>query len=415
MCVRWVAGRREAALKGAVSIDMDFSLVVPCFNEKENVGAFLRAATACLDDSGVEYELIFVDDGSSDGTVIELKSVISSYLDKVQHPHESNLAGSFKVIELSRNFGKESALYAGLEHAEGDCIGFIDADLQQEPTVALDMYRILQREPDVDSVAAAPKKRKESPFLRACKEAFYRVFNGVSDTKLLADVSDFRVFRRSVANTLLDMHEQYRFSKGLFSWAGFHTKVIEYDVKERFSGKSRWTFRGLSSYAWNGVLSFSTCPLSAVSFIGALLIACSFVGLVCLLCAIFAFHQEISLLLPVFDALACLGGIQLVALGMVGEYSARSYIESKQRPVYVARAEIDYPAQRPVRPSLRVLRGKANGKESAAFSSSLKTAETFCSSASNGTYGTDGAERLSSVSRTPDIRVMICGKTKAKH
>ena len=393
-------------------MDMDFSLVVPCFNEKENVGAFLQSATSCLDAAGLEYELIFVDDGSSDGTVTQLKSVISTYLQKEPCAQGS---GSFKVIELSRNFGKESALYAGLEHAKGHCIGFIDADLQQEPSVALKMYRILQEEPDVDSVAAAPRKRRESPFLRACKETFYRVFNGVSDTKLLADVSDFRVFRRSVANTLLEMHEQYRFSKGLFSWAGFHTKVIEYDVKERFSGKSRWTFRGLSSYAWNGVLSFSTCPLSAVSFLGVFLIACSIVGLVCLLCATLLFHQDVSLLLPAFDALACLAGIQLVALGMVGEYSARSYIESKQRPVYVARDEIDYPAHRPARPSLKVLHGAACAEKRAVHSSSAGAAESFCSEASNGTYDACSEEAFSAVSHTPDIHVMIGGKTVEKH
>lgn len=396
-------------------MDMDFSLVVPCFNEKENVGAFLQAATTCLDEAGLEYELVFVDDGSSDGTVAQLKHVISAYLQEERWGRGASAPGSFKVIELSRNFGKESALYAGLEHAEGNCIGFIDADLQQEPSVALKMYRILQEDPDIDSVAAAPKKRKESPFLRACKEAFYRIFNGVSDTKLLADVSDFRVFRRSVANTLLEMHEQYRFSKGLFSWAGFHTKVIEYDVKERFSGKSRWTFRGLSSYAWNGVLSFSTCPLSAVSFIGVLLIACSLVGLVALLCATLVFHQDVSLLLPVFDALACLSGIQLVALGMVGEYSARSYIESKQRPVYVARDEVDYPAHRPARPSLRVLHGNARSEGNVAFSSAFGAAESFCSEASNGTYDAHGEEAFSSAPHTPDIHVVIGGKTATKH
>ena len=397
---------------------MDFSLVIPCYNEAKNVAPFLRAATSCLDAEDLDYELVFVDDGSSDDTIPTLESAIESYRGTIEKEDCSNEA-SFKIIELSRNFGKESALYAGLEHASGACVGFIDADLQQDPAVALKMYRILQGNPEIDSVAAAPACRRESAFLRVCKEAFYRIFNGVSNTKLLANVSDFRVFRRSVADTLLQMHEQYRFSKGLFSWAGFKTEVIEYEVQERFSGESRWTFKGLSSYAWNGVLSFSTCPLSFVSLLGALLFIGGILGALYLIVAAFALQQVYPLLVPVLDAVVFLAGVQLLSLGVVGEYSARSYIESKQRPVYVARKEIDYPSQTEARPSLSVLLGR-NRSGAVAPSGSNASEERIASlrvysASSNGTYGPKSTDSSTAGEHLPDIHVVIGGKPTGKH
>lgn len=396
---------------------MDFSLVIPCYNEAENVAPFLSTATSCLDAEELDYELVFVDDGSSDNTIPVLESAVESYRSTVEKEGRASRA-SFKIIELSRNFGKESALYAGLEHTSGGCVGFIDADLQQDPAVSLKMYRILQSNPEVDSVAAAPARRRESAFLRVCKEAFYRVFNGVSNTKLLANVSDFRVFRRSVADTLLEMHEQYRFSKGLFSWAGFKTEVIEYEVKERFSGESRWTFKGLSSYAWNGVLSFSTCPLSFVSLLGALLFVGGIVGALYLVVAALVLQQTYPLLVPVLDAVVFLAGIQLISLGVVGEYSARSYIESKQRPVYVARKEIDYPSQTEARPSLSVLLGRNRGSAARASDSEIGEERIASlrvySASSNGTYGPKGTDSSSAGEHAPNIHVVIGGKPAGK-
>jgi glycosyltransferase involved in cell wall biosynthesis len=408
------SGKRQT---GVFLYNMDFSLVIPCYNEADNVAQFLNVATTCLDAEDLDYELVFVDDGSADETISVLESAIETYRNAAEKEARPSQA-SFKIIELSRNFGKESALYAGLEHTTGQCVGFIDADLQQDPSVALKMYRMLQGNSDIDSVAAAPARRRESAFLRVCKETFYRVFNGVSNTKLLANVSDFRVFRRSVADTLLEMHEQYRFSKGLFSWAGFKTEVIEYEVKERFSGESRWTFKGLSSYAWNGVLSFSTCPLSFVSLLGALLFFGGIIGALYLIIAALALQQTYPLLVPVLDAVVFLAGIQLLSLGVVGEYSARSYIESKQRPVYVARKEIDYPSQTEARPSLSVLLGR--NRSSAVHSSATQASEEriaslrVYSASSNGTCGPKAADS-SAGEHTPDIHVVIGGKPTGKH
>lgn len=312
---------------------MKFSLVIPCFNEAHNLPVFLTAATECLDGEEVEYQLVFVNDGSSDDTVAVLEQEIARYC----------AAGAGRaeitVVDLSRNFGKEAALYAGLEHATGDCIGFIDADMQQNPQVALGMFRYLEQHSETDCVAAVPEKRVESLPMRACKRLFYRVFNGMSDTRIVADVSDFRVFRRQVANALLSMHEQFRFSKGLFAWVGFNTHVVPYKVHERLSGESKWTVRKLISYAWNGVLAFSTWPLKIIMYAGIVLalVALAFFGWD--LFDKIAYNDDIPISQVLVYVVLLMGGIQMFVLGVFGEYMARAYLEAKRRPIYVARSE----------------------------------------------------------------------------
>lgn len=312
---------------------MNFSLVIPSYNEARNLSAFLKETTSCLDDEDIDYELIFVNDGSTDDTLAVLEREIASY-------RASRVSrGAIAVVDLSRNFGKESALYAGLERATGDCVGFIDADMQQDPRVALEMFRYLQDNPDTDCVAAIPEKRRESLPLRAFKRLFYRMFNSMSETRIIADVSDFRVFRRSVAEALLSLHEQYRFSKGLFAWVGFHTHVIPYDVHERYSGKSRWTLRKLISYAWNGVLAFSTWPLKLIMYAGIVLALISLVFFGLDLYDKIAFNSDVPISQILIYVVLLMGGIQMFVLGVFGEYMARAYIESKQRPVYLVRSE----------------------------------------------------------------------------
>lgn len=312
---------------------MNFSLVIPSYNEARNLPAFLKEATTCLDDEDIDYELIFVNDGSTDDTLTVLEKEIASY-------RASRVSrGVIAVVDLSRNFGKESALFAGLERATGDCVGFIDADMQQDPRVALEMFHYLQDDSDTDCVAAIPEKRRESLPLRACKRLFYQMFNNMSETRIIADVSDFRVFRRSVADALLSLREQYRFSKGLFAWVGFHTHVIPYDVHERYSGKSRWTLRKLISYAWNGVLAFSTWPLKLIMYAGIVLALISLVFFGLDLYDKIAFNSDIPISQVLIYVVLLMGGVQMFVLGVFGEYMARAYIESKQRPVYLVRSE----------------------------------------------------------------------------
>ena len=235
-------------------------------------------------------------------------------------------------------------MFAGLEQSSGDYVGFIDADLQQDPAVSLKMLRILQTQPDYDCVAAVQEQRRESLPMRACKHVFYRAFNRMCNLDVVEGASDFRVFSRPVAEALLSMREQFRFSKGLFSWIGFKTKVITYQVHDRYKGQSKWTLLSLASYAWNGVVAFSTWPLRAVMVLGVLLALVAF--------GLFAFDIACKLLfnddLPANQVLLyvvlLLGGIQMFVLGVFGEYLARAYIESKHRPLYVARRMYAYEA-----------------------------------------------------------------------
>lgn len=311
--------------------DMNFSLIIPGYNEACNLPAFFSAATSCFDRIGIEYELIFVNDGSTDDTAEVLEREIASY----------RAAGggraTIKVVEFSRNFGKEAALYAGLERAIGDCIGFIDADMQQDPAISLKMFRFLEEHPSYDCVAAVQDARKESRPLRVCKKLFYRVFNDMSDTRIIADVSDFRVFRRPVAKALLSMHEHFRFSKGLFAWVGFRTYVIPYQVHKRLSGASKWTLRSLVSYGWNGVLAFSTWPLKLIMYTGVILALASLLFLGWDVYDKIAFNNDLPINQILLYVTLLLGGIQMFVLGIFGEYMARAYIETKRRPLYIER------------------------------------------------------------------------------
>ena len=321
---------------GQAMSDMDFSLIVPCYNEAGNVPAFFATATACFDAAGMSYELVFVDDGSTDDTAKTLQRAVEAYRDR------GNGNATVRIVEFSRNFGKEAAMFAGLEHATGDVVGFIDADMQQDPAVALRMYRCLMERPDYDCVAAVQEKRRESLPLRACKRVFYRAFNDVCSTQLLEGVSDFRVFRRPVADALLSLREHYRFSKGLFAWVGFKTYVISYDVHERLSGKSKWAVRDLFSYAWNGVVSFSTWPLKLIMYIGVVLALVTLVFFGIDVYDKIAFNSDISTTQLLVYVVLLMGGVQMIVLGVFGEYLARAYMEAKNRPLYIARAERTY-------------------------------------------------------------------------
>ena len=317
---------------------MDFSLIVPCYNEAKNVDHFFWTVCRCLEKTDYSCEVIFVDDGSSDGTFDVIRQQIDRYRSTKKDSGNSGSI-SFRVIEFSRNFGKESALYAGLEKSVGNYIGFIDADMQQDPETAVKMLELLISEPDYDCIAAVPEKRKDSFPVRVLKRAFYKTFNHLSDVKLLEDVSDFRVFTRQVADTLISMHESYRFSKGLFSWIGFRTKVIPYTVHERYSGKSKWSLRKLFSYSWNGVLAFSTLPLKIIMAFGVILAFCSLVLFVYYAYQKIAFNDDVSAMVILINIVLLLSGIQMLILGVLGEYMARGYIESKNRPIYITRNE----------------------------------------------------------------------------
>jgi len=304
---------------------MDLSFIVPCYNEELCLEAFHTAATEAFASAGItSYELLFIDDGSSDGTLRVIKGLAA------RDPHIS-------FVSFSRNFGKESAIFAGLEHASGDTLCIIDADLQQLPSTALDMYRYLLDHPEYDVVAAYQQERHENRFMRFCKRRFYRMFNHSGEMEIPLDMSDFRVFRRSVAVALQSLPETMRFSKGLFAWVGFNTYAYPYVASERTAGSSKWSFRKLMAYALDGIISFSTMPLRFAIYIGVLM------ALIALVYLIYNLIEVLvrGIITPGFPTLICvvllLGGLILSVLGIIGEYIARIYLEGKHRPIYLAR------------------------------------------------------------------------------
>ncbi len=316
---------------------MDYSLVVPCYNEAKNLPAFFAAATATFDAHGLSYELIFVNDGSSDDTMAVLADEVAAY-------RKRGGVAAIDVIELSRNFGKESAMYAGLERAAGDYVGFIDSDMQQDPAVSLAMLAFLRAHDEYDCVAAVQRSRRESLPLKMTKRLFYKLFNGLSETALIENASDFRVFTRQVADALLSLHEHFRFSKGLFSWVGFRTYAMEYEPNERLSGKSKWSLRALLRYAWDGVLAFSTLPIKAVMGVGTVLAVVSLPLLGWDVYATFSVVPDVSSSQVMLDVVLLLSGLQLLAMGVFGQYMERAYVETKARPLYIARREYRYQA-----------------------------------------------------------------------
>lgn len=306
---------------------MKLSLVVPCYNEEKNVSLFYQAVKNDFSGVDFDYELVFVNDGSKDGTFKELQKLCEGDL-------------PVKIVNFSRNFGKESAMYAGLRESEGDYVTIIDADLQQRPSIALDMVRMLDSEPDYDCVAAYQESRRESKLLVFFKNSFYKLINKFSDTEFVQGASDFRTFRRPMVEAILAMDEYFRFSKGLFSWVGFNTKFIPYKVEERATGDSKWSFKKLFKYALDGIFAFTTAPLRFATIIGLLTSFLSIIYLIVVVIQKLAFGIPVAGYATIVVLILLLGGIQLCCIGIIGEYIARTYIQTKGRPIYIAKQVI---------------------------------------------------------------------------
>jgi len=309
---------------------MKLSLIVPCYNEAENVSQFQDAAINAFRDCGYDYELVFIDDGSTDATLHELRKL-----------HKAQKC-PVKVVSFSRNFGKEAGLYAGLQHAEGDYICLIDADLQQRPEIVLNMVDILEKQPEYDVVAAYQDRRGEGKVLSFFKKSFYKIINKMSDITLKSDASDFRTFRRSVADSILKLGEYHRFSKGIFAWVGYKTHFIPYTACERAAGKTKWNFRKLMNYAIDGIIGYSTKPLRIATFLGML----SSLAAIIYLIVVIVEKLVTGIDIPGYATLAVLilflGSMQLFCIGIIGEYVGRTFEQSKDRPIYLAKEILDY-------------------------------------------------------------------------
>ncbi len=309
---------------------MKLSLVVPCYNEAENVAAFQEAAIGAFADCGYDYEIIFVDDGSKDATLHELRK-----LHKLQNCPT-------KVVSFSRNFGKEAGIFAGMQQASGEYISLIDADLQQRPEIVRDMVKILDEQPEYDVVAAYQDRRGEGKILSFFKKSFYAIINRLSNIDLKSDASDFRTFRRSVAESILALGEYHRFSKGIFAWVGYHTCFIPYVACERAAGVSKWNFFKLFNYAIDGIIGYSTKPLRIATFTGGMSAAAAFIYLLIVLLQKFIAGIDIPGYATIIVLILFLGGMQLFCIGIIGEYVGRTFEQSKQRPIYIAKEILDY-------------------------------------------------------------------------
>lgn len=312
---------------------MKLSLVVPCYNEAENVAAFQDAVITAFKDCGFNYEIVFVNDGSRDATLHNLKKLFQEQKCPV------------KVVSFSRNFGKESGIYAGMEHADGEYISLIDADLQQRPEIVLDMVKILDEKPECDVVAAYQDRRGEGKVLSFFKKRFYNIINHLSDVNLHSDASDFRTFRRSVRDSLLEVAEYHRFSKGLFAWVGYETEFIPYTACERHAGTTKWSFRKLMNYAIEGIIGFSTKPLRYSIYIGTFTAIAAIMYLLWVVVEKLFWGIDIPGYATIIVLTLLLGSVQLFCIGIIGEYVGRTFEQSKDRPIYVAK-EVLLPEQK---------------------------------------------------------------------
>lgn len=309
---------------------MKLSLVVPCYNEAENVLPFQQAVISAFSGCGYDYEIIFVNDGSKDATLHNLKKLFRAQDCPV------------KVVSLSRNFGKESAIYAGLEQCDGEYISLIDADLQQRPEIVRDMVQILEEDTDCDVVAAYQDRRGEGKILSFFKKSFYSIINKLSKVTLQPDASDFRTFRRSVRDSILDMGEYHRFSKGIFAWMGYETRFIPYTACPRNAGTTKWNFKKLFNYAIDGIIGFSTAPLRFSTYVGAVSAVAAVVYLIVVILQKLISGIDVPGYATIIVLILFFGSMQLFGIGIIGEYVGRTFEQSKDRPIYIAKEILTY-------------------------------------------------------------------------
>ena len=307
---------------------MLLSLVVPCYNEEGNVTRFWNETSRVFDGKVSNYEIIFVDDGSHDGTLAEIEAL-----------HKSHSA--VRGISFSRNFGKEAAMLAGLKAARGDLICLIDADLQQRPEIVLDMISYMEEDPELDCVAAYQEKRNEEKFISFLKSSFYKLINRISDVRFVNGASDFRLMKRQMVDAIISLTEYHRFTKGIFGYVGFKTKFIPFTHEKREIGTTKWGLVKLFKYAFHGILAFSTAPLKIPMVAGVISLLISLMGAIGALIVNGSFTGW-SIGAVVWIAVLFGMGVQLVALGIVAEYLSKMYIQTKNRPIYFVRREFNH-------------------------------------------------------------------------
>lgn len=298
------------------------TLIVPCYNEEESISLFYDATVKVLKEMTCDYEIIFIDDGSKDNTLYALKKIAS---------RDSRVT----YLHFSRNFGKEAAMYAGFCNANGNYVAVMDADLQDPPSLLPQMMEILESG-EYDSIATRRISRKGEPIIRSwCARMFYKIINKISDSDVVDGARDFRLMRKEMTDAIVEMGEYNRFSKGIFGWVGFRTYWLSYENIERVAGNTKWSFWKLFKYAIDGIISFSQAPLSLASWLG---IACTFLSAFALAFVVIrrlAFGDPVAGWASTICIVIFIGGIQLACLGIMGQYVAKTYMETKHRPHYI--------------------------------------------------------------------------------
>ena len=298
------------------------SIIVPCYNEEEALPVFYAEATKVLQSVKEDYEMIFVNDGSKDGTL----KIMRELAEKDRH---------VIYLSFSRNFGKESAMYAGFCNAKGDYIATMDADMQDPPSLLPKMLEILY-DGEYDSVATRRADRKgESPIRSWFARKFYKIINKISDADIVDGARDFRLMKRDMVDAIVSMSEYGRFSKGIFGWVGFRTYWLPYENIERVAGTTKWSFFGLVKYAIGGIVNFSQVPLDIASFVGMFMTAISFFFLFFIIVRKLLFDDPVAGWASLICTIIFIGGIQLFCIGIMGQYIGKTYMETKKRPHYI--------------------------------------------------------------------------------
>ena len=301
---------------------MKLSLIVPCYNEEAALPIFYRETTKVMESLSCDYELLLVNDGSKDKTLHCMKEISAG---------DSHV----KYISFSRNFGKEAAMYAGFCNAQGDYVAVMDADMQDPPALLPQMLEILQGG-EYDSVATRRVSRAGEPPIRSWfARRFYRIINKISDADVVDGARDFRLMKREMVDAIVAMGEQNRFSKGIFGWIGFRTYWLPYENVERVAGETKWNFWKLFKYAIDGIINFSQVPLSISSWSGLVMTGCSFLALLFIIIRKVVFDDPVAGWASTVCVIIFIGGVQLAALGIMGQYIAKTYIEVKKRPHYI--------------------------------------------------------------------------------
>ncbi|HFI0595170.1 TPA: glycosyltransferase family 2 protein [Streptococcus suis] len=301
------------------------SVIVPCFNEEEAIPYFYDAMEKVRKEMGEQFEYIFVNDGSKDGTLTVLRQL-------------SGQDRAVRYLSFSRNFGKEAALYAGLQAAQGELVTVMDVDLQDPPEMLMEMKALLDGNPDLDCVGTRRVSRDGEPPIRSFfAKLFYKLMNKISQVEVVDGARDFRLMRRHMVDAILSVSEYNRFSKGIFAWVGFETEYLPYENVERVAGETSWSFWKLLSYSIEGIINFSDTPLNIASYTGFFTFLLSLVLMVFVVFKTLVFGDPTIGWPSTICIILFLGGLQLMTIGILGKYLAKVFLETKKRPIYIVK------------------------------------------------------------------------------